>query len=63
MTRCSDLKNGDGLLLSHQPCQFIPIARPLRADSVSDFYHITSRGDGREDIYLSDADGEGWLLV
>jgi REP element-mobilizing transposase RayT len=24
-------------------------------------YHITSRGDGREDIYLSDADRTAWL--
>lgn len=39
------------------------MARPLRLELAGGLYHITSRGDGREDIYLSDADREGWLLV
>lgn len=39
------------------------MARPLRLEFAGGLYHITSRGDGREDIYLSDADREAWLLV
>lgn len=39
------------------------MARPLRLELVGGIYHVTSRGDGREDIYLSDADRIGWLEV
>lgn len=39
------------------------MARPLRLELAGAFYHVTSRGDGREDIYLSDADREAWLAV
>jgi len=39
------------------------MARPLRLELSGGVYHITSRGDGREDIYLFDADREAWLQV
>jgi putative transposase len=39
------------------------MARPLRLELAGGLYHVTSRGDGREDIYLSDADREIWLTV
>jgi putative transposase len=39
------------------------MARPLRIELSGGIYHVTSRGDGREDIYLSDADREIWLEV
>ena len=39
------------------------MARPLRLEISGGVYHITSRGDGREDIYLIDADREAWLQV
>ncbi|PIV91600.1 MAG: addiction module toxin RelE, partial [Gallionellales bacterium CG17_big_fil_post_rev_8_21_14_2_50_54_146] len=39
------------------------MARPLRLELSGGVYHVTSRGDGREDIYLSDADREMWLGV
>lgn len=39
------------------------MARPLRLELSGGVYHVTSRGDGREDIYLSDADRETWLEV
>jgi REP element-mobilizing transposase RayT len=39
------------------------MARPLRIELSGGVYHITSRGDGRDDIYLSDADREAWLEV
>ena len=39
------------------------MARPLRLEFPGALYHITSRGDGREDIYLDDADREQWLAV
>lgn len=39
------------------------MARPLRFELSGGLYHITSRGDGGENIYLSDADRELWLAV
>jgi REP element-mobilizing transposase RayT len=39
------------------------MARPLRLELSGGVYHVTSRGDGREDIYLSDADRSAWLDV
>lgn len=39
------------------------MARPLRLELSGGIYHVTSRGDGREDIYLSDADRLNWLTV
>ena len=39
------------------------MARPLRLELSGGVYHVTSRGDGREDIYLSDADRQAWLDV
>lgn len=39
------------------------MARPLRIELSGGVYHVTSRGDGRDDIYLSDADREAWLEV
>nr|WP_298145721.1 transposase [uncultured Pseudomonas sp.] len=39
------------------------MARPLRIEFAGALYHITSRGDGREDIYLSDHDRELFLSV
>ena len=39
------------------------MARPLRLELAGGLYHVTSRGDGREDIYLSDQDREIWLAA
>jgi putative transposase len=39
------------------------MSRPLRLELAGGLYHVTSRGDGREDIYLSDADRLVWLEV
>lgn len=39
------------------------MARPLRIEYPGALYHITSRGDRREDIYLDDEDREAWLEV
>ena len=39
------------------------MARPLRLELAGGLCHVTSRGDGRGDIYLSDADRETWLSV
>ena len=39
------------------------MARPLRLELSGGVYHVTSRGDRREDIYLSDADRGMWLGV
>jgi len=37
------------------------MARPLRIEYVGALYHITSRGDRREDIFLDDKDRDSWL--
>ena len=37
------------------------MARPLRIELAGGLYHVTSRGDRREDIYLNQADREAWL--
>lgn len=39
------------------------MSRPLRLELAGGLYHVTSCGDGREDIYLSDADRLAWLDV
>ena len=39
------------------------MARPLRLELAGGLYHVTSRGDGRDDIYLTDADRQAWLDV
>lgn len=37
------------------------MARPLRLEFAGALYHITSRGDRREDIYRDDGDRKQWL--
>lgn len=39
------------------------MARPLRLELAGGLYHVTSRGDRREDIYLDDTDREIWLKI
>lgn len=39
------------------------LARPLRIELSGGVYHVTSRGDGRDDIYLSGAGRGAWLEV
>jgi len=39
------------------------MARPLRLEYAGSLYHVTSRGDRREDIYRDDEDREEWLAV
>ena len=39
------------------------MSRPLRISYPGALYHITSRGDGRENIYLIEEDREVFLLA
>ena len=39
------------------------MARPLRIELAGGLYHVTSRGDRREDIYFGDADRREWLEI
>lgn len=39
------------------------MARPLRLEFPHALFHVTSRGDRREDIYLADSDRHAWLAV
>ena len=39
------------------------MARPLRLEFSGALYHVTSRGDRREDIFLNDDDRHAWLAV
>jgi len=37
------------------------MSRPLRLEFAGALYHVTSRGDRREDIYENDCDRKGFL--
>ena len=39
------------------------MSRPLRLELSGGLYHVTSRGDRREDIYLNDEDRIAWLDI
>ena len=39
------------------------MARPLRLEFPGALYHVTSRGNARDDIYLSDEDRVAWLAT
>jgi len=39
------------------------MSRPLRLELAGGLYHVTSRGDRREDIYTSDNDRQLWLQI
>jgi len=39
------------------------MARPLRIEFAGALYHVTSRGDGQEDIYQGDDDRDVFLEV
>lgn len=39
------------------------MARPLRIELAGGLYHVTSRGDRREDIFHSDTDRDYWLTL
>lgn len=39
------------------------MARPLRIEFPGGLFHVTSRGDRREPIYLTDADRAQWLAI
>jgi len=39
------------------------MARPLRIELSGGLYHITARGDRREDIYFNTADRQAWLTL
>jgi REP element-mobilizing transposase RayT len=39
------------------------MSRPLRVEFPGALYHVTSRGDRREAIYLDDADRQQWLTL
>ena len=39
------------------------MSRPLRIEFAGALYHVTSRGDGREDIFLDGGDSELFLVV
>jgi putative transposase len=39
------------------------MARPLRVEFPGGVYHVTARGDGREDIFLDEEDRQRFLAV
>ncbi len=39
------------------------MARPIRLEYAGALYHVTSRGDRREDIYADDCDRTAWVAV
>ena len=45
------------------PDQKIKMARPIRLEFPGALYHITARGDRRDDIYENDADRKSFLSL
>ena len=39
------------------------MSRPLRLEIAGGLYHVTSRGDRRENIYHDDTDRLAWLAI
>jgi REP element-mobilizing transposase RayT len=39
------------------------MARPLRIELAGGLYHVTSRGDRREDIFICEGDRHVWLEI
>lgn len=39
------------------------MARPLRIEFVGALYHVTGRGNAREDIYCDDVDRQQFLML
>ncbi|PCK06322.1 MAG: addiction module toxin RelE, partial [Alteromonadaceae bacterium] len=39
------------------------MSRPIRIEFAGALYHVTSRGNARADIYLSEQDRSDWLGV
>ncbi len=39
------------------------MARPIRIELAGGLYHVTSRGDRREDIYRDEEDRSTWLSI
>lgn len=70
-------RRGDGLLLRFEHARqsvrcaqalhrniiqpALPMSRPLRLEFANALYHVTSRGDRREAIFVDDADRSMWL--
>ena len=52
---------GSGLAIKQIPSQHSAMASPLRIEFPGGLYHVTSLGDGRQDIFLCDQDRLAWL--
>lgn len=46
---------------SYTLCYAFRMARPLRLEYAGALYHVTARGDRREDIYRDEVDRQAWL--
>ena len=49
--------------MQHILCYYFHMSRPLRIELAGGLYHVTSRGDRREDIFLDDDDRRLWLEI
>jgi hypothetical protein len=58
-----DERNGARSCLLPRSCYAHSIARPLRLEFAGALYHVTARGDGREDIYLDEADRRNFYAL
>ena len=57
------MEKGSGLAIRQIFIIIDIMARPLRVEIAGGLYHVTSRGDGREDIYFDDVDRQAWLQI
>ena len=51
------------LICSFYYAEVVHIARPMRLEFAGAIYHVTSRGDRREDIYVSDVGREHFIKI
>ena len=61
--RWEPLEQGSGLAFEPLPLYSSRMARPLRIEFPGAIYHVTSRGDRREPIFVDDVDRESLIAV
>ncbi|PTN11839.1 hypothetical protein C8R11_107124 [Nitrosomonas aestuarii] len=55
--------SGSGLNKMPHVATINPMSRPIRIEFSGAFYHVTTRGDRRENIYDDDIDRERFLTI
>jgi len=56
-------QTGSGLAFCHYACYLFFMARPIRIEYEGGFYHVTSRGNARQDIFTDTKDYRTFLTI